>query len=216
MNPTPSPLSLGASQADDDELARAELYGLLARLWIAPPDAELLERLASAGADAPQPGGLLEAAWQSLLNAVRSTDAGRAAAEFDALFAGVGKSEILPYGSYHLSGYLHEQPLARLRTDLAALGLARDNTRAETEDHVAYVFEVMRWLIAGDDEAVCVLEQQRRFFRDHVQSWVDRLCEAVEAHPRALLWRSIAAFTACFVAIEAQAFDMLEASGEHP
>jgi hypothetical protein len=36
-----------ASQPTTRELARAELYGLLARLWLAPPDAALLQQFAS-------------------------------------------------------------------------------------------------------------------------------------------------------------------------
>jgi TorA maturation chaperone TorD len=114
------------------------------------------------------------------------------------------------YGSYYLAGFLNEKPLAELRTDLAALGLTRDEQRGETEDHIAYVFEVMRYLIAGDDVAVCNLEQQRRFFRAHVQSWVERLADAVEAQPRARLWREVAAFTRAFVQVEMQGFDLLD------
>ena len=67
-----------------------------------------------------------------------------------------------------------------------------------------------RWLIAGDDVAVCNLEQQRRFFRNHVQTWVARLCDAVEAHPRAATWRAVAGLTRAFVNVETQAFDLLE------
>ena len=82
---------------------------------------------------------------------------------------------------------------------------------AETEDHVAYVFEVMRYLIAGDDVAVCNLEQQRRFFRQHVQTWVPQLCDTVSKHPRARTWAAIAAFTQAFIDVETQGFDLLEA-----
>jgi TorA maturation chaperone TorD len=91
-----------------------------------------------------------------------------------------------------------------------ALGLARDRQRAETEDHVAYGFEVMRYLIAGDDIAVCNLEQQRRFFRTHLQTWVEKLCDTVSAHPRAQAWKAVAALTAAFMQVETQAFDLLE------
>jgi TorA maturation chaperone TorD len=193
-----------------EELARAELYGLLSRLWLAPPDAALLEQFAVAVTQAPHPGGVLEAPWHDLVAAMRDTTESRAADEHEALFLGVGKPEVFLYGSYYLSGFLHERPLADLRAELALLGLTRDDDRLETEDHVAYVFEVMRYLIAGDDVAVCNLEQQRRFFRAHVQSWVDRLCDAVLAHPRAETWRSVAAMTSAFVQLEAQGFDLLE------
>lgn len=199
-----------ASTDDSDELARAELYGLLSQLWLAPPDAPLLEQFRVAVTEAPQAGGLLEAPWQALVAAMRASSVEAAAAEHEALFLGVGKPEVFVYGSYYLSGFLHERPLALLRVSLAQLGLTRDAQRAETEDHVAYVFEVMRYLIAGDDAGVCNLEQQRRFFRSHVQSWVEALCEAVLAHPRAELWRAVAGFTQAFVQVETQAFDLLE------
>jgi len=200
-----------ASADDGDELARAELYGVLARLWLAPPDEAPLGPFRVAVTEAPQPGGLLERAWQDLVGALRATDAAAAADEYDALFGGVGKPEVFLYGSYYLSGFLNDKPLARLRDDLQRLGLTRDAARAETEDHVAYVFEVMRWLIAGDDAGVCNLEQQRRFFRAHVQPWVEAMCDAVAGHPRAHTWRAVAECTRSFVQVETQAFDLLEA-----
>jgi TorA maturation chaperone TorD len=202
---------LNFAPADDsDELARAELYGLLARLWLAPPDAALMQQFAVAVTQAPEPGSLLEAPWSALVAAMRATTVQAAADEHEALFHGVGKPEVFAYGSFYLSGFLNEKPLAALRTDLQRLGLARDAQRIETEDHVAYGFEVMRYLIAGDDLAVCNLEQQRRFFRAHLQPWVEALCDAVEQNPRADTWRAVAALTRCFVQVETQAFDMLE------
>jgi TorA maturation chaperone TorD len=122
----------------------------------------------------------------------------------------VGKPEVFAFGSYYVAGFLNEKPLAVLRDDLQRLGLTRDAASAETEDHVSYVFEVMRWLIAGDDVATCNLEQQRRFFRAHVQPWVADLCAATAAHPLAQTWRVVAHFTLAFVEVETQAFDMLE------
>ena len=194
-----------------EEIARAELYGLLARLWLAPPDAQLLQQFKVAVTEAPEPGGYLEAPRQALVAAMRETDEEAAALEFAALFQGVGKPEVFAYGSYFLAGFMNEKPLAQLRSDLAALGLTRDETQLETEDHIAYEFEVMRYLIAGDDAGVSNLEQQRRFFRNHVQTWVDQLCDAVNEQPAAKLWRAIAVMTKAFVVVEAQAFDLLEA-----
>ena len=149
---TTQTIQIAASADDSEELARAELYGLLARLWLAAPDAELLGQFEVAVTQAPQPGAFLEAPWQSLVAAMRGTTPARAADEFDALFQGVGKPEVFLFGSFYLTGFLNEKPLAALRTDLAALGLARDEQFGQTEDHVAALFEVMRYLIAGDDQ----------------------------------------------------------------
>ena len=205
------PNDLPLADADSpEELARAELYGLLAGLWLAPPDAALLAQFKVAVTQAPQPGGHLEAPWGALVAAMRASSVAAAAAEHVALFQAVGRPEVFAYGSFYLTGFLNEKPLATLRDDLATLGLARQNDTGETEDHIAFEFEVMRWLIAGDDVALCNLAQQRRFFRAHLQPWVDKLCDAVEAHPRADLWRAVAAMTRAFVQVEAQGFDLLE------
>jgi TorA maturation chaperone TorD len=196
---------------EGEELQRAELYGLLARLWFAPPDAALFEQFAVAVTEAPQRGSFLEAPWQELVAAMRAGGEQAATQEYEALFIGIGKPDILLYGSHHLAGSLNEKPLVALRTDLAELGLTRDTASGETEDHVSFLFEVMRYLIAGDDMAVCNLERQRRFFRVHVQPWVaNSLCDAVEQHPRARLYATLAVFTRAFVQVETQGFDMIE------
>lgn len=203
-------ISFTAAADDADELARAELYGLLSRLWYAPPDAPLLQQFAVAVTQAPQSGSILEAPWQELVAATRATTEQQAADEYDALFQGVGKPDVFLYGSYYVAGFLNERPLARLRDDLAALGLGRDPAMGETEDHVAYLCEVMRYLIAGDDLGVCNLEQQRRFFRAHLQPWVEQFCSAVVQHPRARLYAALATLTRVFVQVETQAFDLIE------
>jgi TorA maturation chaperone TorD len=203
-------ISFTAADDDADELARAELYGLLSRLWYAPPDAPLLQQFAVAVTQAPETGSILEAPWQELVAAMRATTDQQAADEYDALFQGVGKPDVFLYGSYYVAGFLNERPLARLRDDLAALGLGRDPAMGETEDHVAYLCEVMRYLIAGDDLGVCNLEQQRRFFRTHLQPWIEQLCDAVAQHPRARLYAALATLTRVFVQVETQAFDLIE------
>lgn len=193
----------------DEETARAEVYGLLAALYYAPPGAELLEQLRVAATEAPAEGGFLEESWRGLVSAARELDLAAVTAEYHALFGGVGKPEIYLFGSHYLSGFLNEKPLAQLRDDLAALGLARDESLPETEDHIAYLCEVMRYLIAGDDVAVANLTKQREFFVDHLQPWVNALCEALEGHPRARFYAALAGFTRAFISVEMQGFDML-------
>ncbi len=208
---TPTQALQFSSPDEGEELQRAELYGLLARLWFAPPDDALLEQFAVAVTQAPEQGAFLEEPWQQLVAALRATTAAAAAREYGALFTGTGKAEILLYGSYHLTGALNERPLVELRSDLAALGLAHGGPPGETEDHVAVVFEVMRYLIAGDDGAVCNLEHQRQFFRTHVQTWVgSSLCAQLEGHPQAPTYGPLARFTKAFLDVETQGFDLME------
>ena len=125
--------------------------------------------------------------------------------EYDALFGGIGKPEVFLYGSHYLAGALNEKPLVALRDDLAALGLTRDAAMAETEDHIAYLCEVMRYLIAGDDLAVSNLASQQRVLRAHLQPWAAP-CASGRGAPGAPT--SIARwplFARDFVEVEAQA-----------
>jgi TorA maturation chaperone TorD len=197
------------SSALDEETARAEVYGLLAALFYAPPSPDLLAQLRVAVTEAPAAGGFLEEPWRQFVGTVRELSDAQVAAEYDALFGGVGKPEIYLFGSWYLSGFLNEKPLAALRGDLAELGLARDESMNETEDHVACVCEVMRYLIAGDDVAVANLTQQQKFFSAHVQSWAPALCEAIAGHPKARFYAALAGFTAAFISVEAQGFDLM-------
>lgn len=197
------------SSALDEETARAEVYGLLAALYYAPPGPELLAQLRVAVTEAPAAGGFLEEPWRQLVGTVRALSDEQVAGEYDALFGGVGKPEVYLFGSYYLSGFLNEKPLAALRSDLTALGLARDEAMPETEDHFACVCEVMRYLIAGDDVEIANLTQQQKFFSTHLQPWATQMCDAITAHPKARFYAALAGFTAAFVSVEAQGFDLM-------
>ncbi len=198
-----------SNQSLDEETARAEVYGLLAALFYAAPSLALYDNLKVAVTQAPAAGALLEASWSELVAAAREQSLAGITSEYDALFGGVSRPEVYLFGSHYLSGFLNEKPLAALRGDLASLGLARDESMPETEDHVAYLFEVMRYLIAGDDVAVANLTRQREFFTRHLQPWIPSMCEALTAHPKSRFYRALAGFTQVFVSVEAQGFDML-------
>ena len=197
------------STALDEETARAEIYGLLAQLFYAPPSPALLDAVRVAPTDAPAAGAFLEEPWRELVGTARAVTDAQAAQEWDALFGGVGRPELYLFGSHYVAGFLNEMPLVRLRTDLAALGLDRDEAMPETEDHFAYLCEVMRYLIAGDDVAVSNLTKQAEFFAAHVQPWATQMCDAIAAHPKARIYAALANFTKAFLNVEAQGFDML-------
>src|SRR5947208_6143820 len=108
-----------------EDLARAEVYGLLAELYGGPPSAELHAQLQVAVTDAPERGAFLETSWRELVGTARRLSREAVEAEHAELFVGVGKPEMLPFASYHIAGRLHERPLVELRRDLAALGLDR-------------------------------------------------------------------------------------------
>jgi TorA maturation chaperone TorD len=210
MSDAASPLHFSVPD-DHEEIARAEVYGLLASLFHAPPSVDLHAQLRVAVTEAPSAGAFLEQSWSEVVAAARRLSPEQVDDEHVALFGGVGKPEIFPYGSWFLAGTLNERPLVALRDDLATLGLERPPGVLATEDHIANLCEAMRYLIAGEDIGVCNLATQRRFFDAHLRPWVERLCDAITAHPRADFHRALAGFARDFFAVEVQAFDLLDA-----
>ena len=193
-----------------EELARAEVYGLLAALFYAAPSTELYAQLQVAVTEAPSPGALLEQSWQGVVAASRRLPLAQVAAEYDALFQGVGKPEIFLFSSFHLAGAINDKPLVTLRTDLAAMGLERDPTTIETEDHIAVLCELMRYLIAGADAADGSLPAQERFFMAHLAGWVEAFTLLIAEHPKADFYRAVALFARDFFAVERQGFELLD------
>jgi TorA maturation chaperone TorD len=188
-----------------EETARADLYGLLATLFYGPPTQALLDSIAAAPA---QGDSVLERAWADLSAACKTTQAESAREEYELLFIGVGKPEVMLYGSFYLSGFLMEKPLAALRTDLAKLGLQRADSMMESEDHIAALCEVMRYLIASDDAVHANMATQKQFFADHMQAWMMDMCAAIAAHPKARFYSTVANLARSFFEVEMQAFDM--------
>jgi TorA maturation chaperone TorD len=198
-----------STQSLDEETARAEIYGLLSQLYYAAPAPELLAQLRVAVTEAPDAGSFLEAPWTAVIAASRELTDTQIAAEWHSLFGGVGKPEVYLFGSFYLTGFLNEKPLVKLRQDLAAYGLERDGAMYETEDHLAYLFEVMRYLIAGDDVSTANLTNQKSFYGDHLQPWIGSLCDTLAANPRAKFYKALVEFTRSFMSVESQGFDLL-------
>jgi TorA maturation chaperone TorD len=192
----------GVSAPDrETDAGRAGLYALLATLLARPADAALLARLGGLGAD----GTALGDALAALAGAAREAEADAVAREFHDLFIGLGRGELLPYASFYLTGFLHERPLAKLRGDLAALGIERADGVAEPEDHIATLCEVMAGLIDGSlgDGAP---EQDRRFFERHLRPWAERFFADLEQAQAARFHRAVGTLGRTFIGIETEAF----------
>jgi TorA maturation chaperone TorD len=192
-----------------EDQARADLYGLLARLFYAPPDANLISelRLAVPPPDDGEPltaeGDALRAAWAGLAEACISAFPARLEEEHLQLFVGVGKAEVTPYLSAYLVRAESDNPLARLRGQLAEWGLARREDAVEPEDHVSALCETMRWLIVGRKST---LEVQRRFFEDYLVTGASRFCSAVSACDNAKFYRHPANLLQALLDVEHKAF----------
>lgn len=189
-----------AASDRETEAGRARVYGLIAALLARSPDDALLVRLAGLRDD----GTALGEALGALGAAAREARAEAVEREFHDLFIGLGRGELLPYASYYLTGFLHERPLAKLRGDLAGLGIARAEGIAEPEDHIATLCEVMAGLIEGSlgDGA----EQDRRIFERHLRPWAERFFADLEQAKAARFYRAVGRLGRVFMEIETEAF----------
>ncbi len=205
---TTAPVALAWPIAPEDE-ARAGLYALLSRLFVAPPSVALLEAIGTADRWDEADDNPLAGAWNRLVLASGAMDADAAAQEYTDLFVGVGKSAVNPHGSHWIAGFMMEKPLAELRTTLAEMGLARDPGVTMLEDHLAALFETMRILIAGrDDRRPVSPATQHAFFTTHMAPWVFICCDAIEQCVVANYYRRVAEFSRYFLAVERDSLAM--------
>jgi TorA maturation chaperone TorD len=193
-----------------EDLARADLYGLIARFFQLPPDQALLDQIAATAdqQDAADQAPLAKA-WMDVIEVAKNNPAKAWRDEFDLNFISVGKPNVVLNGSFYMAGHLNEKPLVNIRRALDKFGLEAAEEVTETEDHISALCEVMRYLIAGDDVEISNLTNQRVFFNDHIRPWYDDFCDAIENIPEMHLYCPIAALTREFLAIEGQGFDMI-------
>jgi len=188
---------------EEDQL-RANLYTYLGRCLTAPPDAELLALTADFSGDDTEIG----AAMVALARLALTIDPASAAREYHDLFIGVGRGELVPFGSYYLTGFLHEKPLAKLRGTMGELGIVRTEKVKEPEDHIGSLMEMMAGLITGRFDTPMGLEVQRTFFATHVETWATHFFKDLEAAKSSVFYQPIGRLGGAFMEIEAQAFAM--------
>jgi TorA maturation chaperone TorD len=189
-----------AGDVDEVNAARAQEYALLSVLLARAPDVGLLERLGALRGDA-SPLGLAHVA---LAEAAQRANVERLEREYFDLFIGLGRGELLPYGSYYLTGFLHERPLARLRAHLGKLGLERTPGQAEPEDHAAILCEIMAGLASRRFPAPA--GSDREFFEQHLAPWIGRFFADLEQAEAAEFYRGVGTLGRVFIEIETDAF----------
>jgi len=196
----PEPGHEQATKIDDVEAARAHEYSLLAMLLTRSPDAPTLSRIAELRGDTTPLGR----AHLALAQAAGNANAEIIEREFFNLFIGVGRGELLPYGSYYLTGFLNERPLVRLRQDLRANGIERIEGQIEPEDHVATLCEVMAGFASGQFAAAPGMQQL--FFERHLAPWVGQFFVDLERAEAADFYRYVGAIGSLYIETEAKAF----------
>ena len=188
-----------------EEAARANFYALLARLFYVSPDQEFLTALAGSGPlDAE--AGELAAAWQALIEAAATADPEAVRHEFDTVFVGTGRAPVTLYTTAYTIKHSNEAPLVALRGELLRLGLARRSDAQEPEDHVAALFDTMRYLVAEQQET---LEEQQRFFSRWIAPAMPALCAAINRSDKTAFYKHVARVAECFCTVEHRSFEML-------
>ena len=98
----------------EEDRLRADLYNFLGVLLARPPDRGLLDQTAALTGDTSDVGQ----AVSTLARVAKLTKPATVESEYNRLFIGLGRGELLPYASYYLTGFLNEKPLALLRQAL--------------------------------------------------------------------------------------------------
>lgn len=180
---------------------RAAAYSVLAALLRGVPSQESLDQISEFSKVEVVEDELL-LSMSSLGLAAQSTDLDSIDDEYHVLFVGLGRGELVPYGSWYLTGFLMEQPLSILRDDLSALGFERDESVVEPEDHVAALCEIMTMLIS-DNETNSV-ETQSIFFEKHIAPWMERFFKDLSEAESAVFYRAVGRFGLAYLDFEKQ------------
>ena len=188
-----------------EDRARAELYGLLSALLAAPPTSETLAACAAIQGDPATPIG---AGLTALAAAAGRTDADQAEREFNALFIGLGRGELLPYLSHYLTGNLNDRPLAALRRDMGRLGISRAPDVLDPEDNIASILEMMRGQIVGAYGPPAALDAQAAFFKAHLAPFASRFFADLEQAKGAQVYAPVGTLGLAFIDVETRAFAM--------
>jgi len=206
----PAPV-LFAHRIEPEDQARADFYALLARLYRQAPDAALLAAIAAADelqvAPGAEHGEALARAWRDLIAASSVMQPDAATEEYQALFVGVGQSEVSLHGSAYAKGTGGGPLLVQIREALGTLELARTPGATVYEDHLAVLFETMRALIVGTDRMEpLALDKQRDFYSANIAPWVTKCCNAICTKGVANYYVPVAQFTSFFMAVERDSF----------
>lgn len=198
----PSQRAVKREAIAEEDLLRADLYAMLAQLLARPPSQEILKTAAGLSGDDSDIGQGIKA----LAAVAKTTSAKSVEREFNALFIGLGRCELLPYASFYLTGFLNEKPLARLRAHMGQLGIERNTDVKEPEDHMATLCEIMAGLIRGTYGNPLSIEDQHAFFNTHVATWAGHFFRDLEAAEGSVFYAPVGKIGRAFMDIEIEAF----------
>lgn len=196
-----------APQIAQEDRLRADLYNFVGLILAGPPDELLLAQTASLNGDDSELGKAIS----TLAKVAKITKPKAVESEYNKLFIGLGRGELLPYASYYLTGFLNEKPLAQLRRDMVARGLERAQNVFEPEDNIASLMEMMGALVVGRFGNPATLDEQKTFFNRHIGPWASHFFADLEGAKNSIFYASVGTVGRAFMEIEAEAFRL---SGE--
>ena len=196
----------GAINIETEDRLRADLYSLLALLLAKPPEPDVLTKLQEFTGESTDIGSGVK----TLAKLAGKISPKACEKEFNALFIGLGRGELLPYASFYMTGFLNEKPLARLRQDMRAFGISRAEDVFEPEDNIASLCEMMAGLIQGSFLRPVSLQEQRDFFRTHIGPWAGHFFSDLEAAKNSVFYAPVGTIGRAFMQIESEAFRLDE------
>jgi TorA maturation chaperone TorD len=195
---------INSAEGHEEQLYRASAYSLLASLLRCSPDQSMLDRLSGLESTDQKEGDDLLISMSTLALFSQQHNTSDIEQEFHDLFIGLGKGEVVPYGSWYLTGFLMEKPLSDLRDDLIRLGFERNTNIVEPEDHAAALCEVISIMITESSD----LKVQQKFFETHMVNWFDSFFDDLSEAQSSVYYKAVARFGSAFIAFEKQYFSM--------
>ena len=188
----------------EEDVLRADLYDLLSLVLARPPSKDLITKISELTGDTRDLGQGINA----LSRLARQVTPRAVEDEFNTLFIGLTRGELLPYASYYMTGFLNEKPLAILRNAMARHGIERAENVYEPEDNIASLCEMMAGLIRGRFGDPADLSAQKDLFAAHISPWAEHFFTDLEGAKSSVFFAPVGAIGRAFIAIEREAFRM--------
>ncbi|WP_199481519.1 molecular chaperone TorD family protein [Vibrio owensii] len=195
------------TQREQEQTLRTEIYLVLSALFRSAPSEEMIEFLTSLEVEPSE--SAMQKAWIALQKAAKDSNREALEDEYQDLFIGIGRGEVMPFGSWHMTGAMMEKPLAEIRHDLELLGFERDENVKEPEDHIAALCEVMS-MLTGEEE-----DLQQAVFNKHIAPWFNSFTQQLENAESASFYKPAAQLCEAFLTLEQVRFSVNTKSSKH-
>jgi len=190
-----------------EQTLRTEIYLVLSTLFRSAPSKEVIEFLTFLEVEHTE--SAMQKAWIGLQQVAKDSNREALESEYQDLFIGIGRGEVMPFGSWHVTGAMMEKPLAEIRHDLELLGFERDENVKEPEDHIAALCEVMSMLTDEEEDL------QQAVFNKHISPWFRSFTQQLKNADSANFYKPVAQLCEAFLTLEQVRFSVNTKSSKH-